>query len=118
SVLISGGGRVRLAPLYDVASALPYDGLDFQKLKLAMKFGGEYRLRDIGARHVARLAKEARLDPAKLVTHARALALQTPNIAAQVGIELNEAGLAHPIIPRLIGTVTARAQRLAGLLEA
>ncbi len=118
SVLISGGGRVRLAPLYDVASALPYDGLDFQKLKLAMKFGGEYRLRDIGARHVARLAKEARLDPAKLVTHARDLALQTPNIAAQVGIELNEAGLAHPIIPRLIGTVTARAQRLAGLLEA
>ena len=34
SMLIGGGGRVRLAPLYDVASTLVYD-FDVKKLKLA-----------------------------------------------------------------------------------
>src|SRR5207248_10152473 len=41
SVLIGAGG-VRLAPLYDVASALPYRGVQLQKLALAMKIGGKY----------------------------------------------------------------------------
>ena len=118
SMLIGGRGRARLAPLYDIASALPYDGLDFQTLKLAMKFGGEYRLRDIGARHVARLAKDARLDPVKLAIHARDFAIQTGRMTALVRIELHEAGLTHPIIPRLAEAISARAQRLAKLLEA
>ena len=44
SVLLSAG-QVRLAPLYDVASALPY-GTDERKLRLAMKLGDDYRLND------------------------------------------------------------------------
>jgi serine/threonine-protein kinase HipA len=43
SVLLSGA-QVRLAPLYDVASALPYDDMYLPKLKLAMRIGGEYAL--------------------------------------------------------------------------
>ncbi|MBA4332855.1 MAG: HipA domain-containing protein [Brevundimonas sp.] len=46
--LIAEEGQVRLAPLYDISSALPYDGLQYQRLKPAMKLGGEYYLRDIG----------------------------------------------------------------------
>lgn len=37
------GGEVRLAPLYDIASALPY-GIHERRLKLAMKIGGDYRI--------------------------------------------------------------------------
>ena len=32
--------RVRLAPLYDIASILPYEGFDTHKVKFAMKIGG------------------------------------------------------------------------------
>jgi serine/threonine-protein kinase HipA len=42
--LLLGGRRVRLAPLYDVASILPYDEFDLRKVKLVMKIGGEYKL--------------------------------------------------------------------------
>ena len=41
--LLIANGQVRLAPLYDVASTLPY-GTHERKLKLAMKIGGDYRV--------------------------------------------------------------------------
>lgn len=41
--LLLSRAQVRLAPLYDVASALPYD-IPVQKMRLAMKFGGSYLL--------------------------------------------------------------------------
>jgi serine/threonine-protein kinase HipA len=42
--LLYSGSQTRLAPLYDVASALPYDDSKGHDLKLAMKLGPEYRL--------------------------------------------------------------------------
>lgn len=41
--LLLSGQQVALAPLYDVASALPYK-VSLRKLRMAMKFGGEYLL--------------------------------------------------------------------------
>jgi serine/threonine-protein kinase HipA len=41
--LLLQGSQVRLAPLYDVASALPYR-IPEQKLRLAMKFGSTYQV--------------------------------------------------------------------------
>jgi serine/threonine-protein kinase HipA len=41
--LLLAGEEVRLAPLYDIASALPY-GTHERKLKHAMKVGGEYNV--------------------------------------------------------------------------
>lgn len=52
---------MRLAPLYDLASALPYAGNQLQKLKLAMSIGDRYRLRDIGAYRWEKLASELKL---------------------------------------------------------
>ncbi|WP_225160046.1 HipA domain-containing protein [Bradyrhizobium sp. BRP56] len=48
SLLLANGPTVRLAPLYDIASILTYDDVDLQKMKLAMKIGGEYKLGQIG----------------------------------------------------------------------
>ena len=42
SLLIGGGGMVRLAPLYDIASILAYPDIDPRKAKLAMKIGDRY----------------------------------------------------------------------------
>lgn len=109
SVLIGSGGRVRLAPLYDVASALPYDDLGPYRLKLAMKIGGKYRLRDIGLRDWRRLAQDIRLDPEALISRIDTLAARLPDLAADVRREARDQGLDQPIIPRLSEAVSARA---------
>src|SRR5690606_12352759 len=79
SLLIGASPRVRLAPFYDVASILPYDRTDLHKVRLAMKLGGEYRLREIDVRHVRGLAGEARLDPDRLVGRAAEMAGRLPD---------------------------------------
>jgi serine/threonine-protein kinase HipA len=61
SLLLASGPHVRLAPLYDIASILPYDDVDMQKMKLAMKVGGEYKLTQIGLREWQKFARETRL---------------------------------------------------------
>ena len=118
SLLLAGEGRVRLAPLYDIASALPYKGLDFQKLKMAMKIGGEYRVRDIEARHIARMAAEARQSPRRLVERAHSLAEATPGAVRIVAEGMKASGLRHEIIDRLAEQIAARATRLQTLLAA
>src|SRR3546814_16178066 len=52
--LLLEGPQVRLAPLYDIASALAYPDFHLPKLKMAMKIGGYYRLSaiEIGRAHV------------------------------------------------------------------
>lgn len=42
--LLLSGREVRLAPLYDISSALPYPGIQQQKIKLGMKFGTDYSI--------------------------------------------------------------------------
>ena len=65
SLLHGGGSILRLAPLYDVASFLPYQrDPGSAKIKLAMKIGGTYRLHQIEAAHWNQWAEEAGLSPA------------------------------------------------------
>jgi serine/threonine-protein kinase HipA len=109
SVLISGGPRVRLAPLYDVASLLPYEQYEPYKTKLSMKIGGEYRLRDIGVRQWRKLAKEARLDEGRLIDRVREMVVRMPD---EIAIERQRAhgeGLTQPIINKLADALTTRA---------
>jgi serine/threonine-protein kinase HipA len=62
SMLLSGA-QVRPAPLYDVASALPYDDMFVPKLKMAMRIGGEYTISRLSRRHWVRFAEANDLDP-------------------------------------------------------
>jgi serine/threonine-protein kinase HipA len=117
SLLIAGGGRVRLAPLYDLASALPYDDMDFQKLKLAMKIGPDYRLRDIGPREWRRLAEIIRVDGDELLERVRAMAAQMPDQALGLRDRLRAEGLSHDVLDRLADRLAARAGDCTRLLE-
>lgn len=63
--LLLSGAQVRLAPLYDIASAAPYDTHP-RKLRMAQKVGGEYRPTVITTRHWDRLAREVQVDPDRL----------------------------------------------------
>lgn len=113
SVLHGPGGRVRLAPLYDVASVLPYDRFNVEGLKLAMKIGGTYRIRDIGAAHWRRLARDLRLDPQAVLTRVRELARDLPEHTTDVCEDCRASGLTHDIIDRLEGALANWAGRCA-----
>lgn len=116
SVLIGAAGRARLAPLYDLASALPYDDLAPMKLKLAMKIGGKYRLRDVYGRQWVKLAEELRMESEALITHIKDLAENLPDAVALTQKEMKDAGLKHPIIKRLSDRLKQRAKECAGKL--
>jgi hypothetical protein len=48
SLLLSVNPGPRLAPLYDLASSIPYaEQIDPRKAKLAMKIGRHYRIREV-----------------------------------------------------------------------
>jgi serine/threonine-protein kinase HipA len=117
SLLLGQNGVVRLAPLYDLASILPYLNVNLSKVKLAMKIGGEYRLRNIGLRHWQRLATELRLDDAKLIDRIRAMAQAVPDQAAAVRKQIAGEGLSHVTITRLCERLEMRAVACQKLLQ-
>ena len=118
SLLHGGGGRVRLAPLYDIASALPYPELDPQRVKLAMKIGGEYRLRDIGLRQWRKFAKELNLSPGETVDRAANFALQLPHHVEMIRDTVMAEGLDHPIVDRLLAGIVDRSRLCRRSLQA
>lgn len=57
-------GSVRLAPLYDLISILPYPGqVHYKEAKLAMRIDREYHVWKIRRRHWEGLAMRSELDP-------------------------------------------------------
>jgi serine/threonine-protein kinase HipA len=116
SLLISSR-RVRLAPLYDVASILPYDEFDMHKVKLAMKIGGEYKLSQIGLHQWQKLAREIRMPTEELVELLLSMARQLPDEVNAARVHAREEGLKEPIIERLATGLVKRAgecQRMLG----
>jgi serine/threonine-protein kinase HipA len=109
--LLLAGSQVRLAPLYDVASVLPYDGFHLPKLKMAMKIGGEYRLAAIGGRHWRRFAEANGLDPARTLARVDSLAERVPGaLAAAAGDEVVKelgSGLPSRLVDSVAGWATA-----------
>jgi len=116
SMLIGAEGRARLAPLYDVASILPY-GFDPQRVRLAMKIGGEYGLRDIGPRQWRKLALDLRLDAEVLLARIRDLSRALPDIVADIRRQTEREGLDHPLITRLCDALIERAGRCLAATE-
>lgn len=116
SMLIGAEGRARLAPLYDVASILPY-GFDPRRVRLAMKIGGEYRLRDTGPRQWQKLARDLRLDAEVLFARIRDLSLALPDSVDDIRRRAEREGLDHPLIARLSNALIERAGRCLAAME-
>ena len=117
SVLIGRGGAIRLAPLYDVASFLPYAVHGTRKLKLAMKIGGKYRLHEIGAYEWNKLARELGRDPAALAAAIVRMCRALPDLASDVARRVADDGLEHPVVSSLAELVQVRARACAAVLE-
>jgi serine/threonine-protein kinase HipA len=109
SLLIAPGGQVRLAPLYDLSSALPYPKqVDLRRASLAMKIGGSYRLREIGRRHWEKFAREIRLRPEDLEERISGFLEELPQHCRLAAEHLSKEGLTHPVIGTLVETISAR----------
>jgi serine/threonine-protein kinase HipA len=107
--LLLGPRRVRLAPLYDVASVLPYDEFDLRKAKLAMKIGGEYKLTQIGLRQWQKFARKARVNPDALTERLTFMAKQIPDEATRASALARDEGLDATIVERLTKQLIERA---------
>jgi serine/threonine-protein kinase HipA len=116
SVLLAGD-QVRLAPLYDVASALPYDDMYVPKLRLAMRIGGEYRLESVSGRHWRRFADANGLDPEQTLARIDDLAAWTPGALATAVKAPAVQALGSELPERLLNRVGARAGRCRDALR-
>lgn len=115
--LLLGASTVRLAPLYDVASILPYDRFDLLKVKLAMKIGGEYKISQIGLRQWQKFAREVRVDADELTERLREMTKRLPDEATAARARATKEGLSHALIENLVTQLIERAgqcQRLLG----
>jgi serine/threonine-protein kinase HipA len=118
ALLIGAEGRLRLAPLYDLASVIPYNQIDLQRVKLSMKLGGEYRFRSIQARHWRKQAEELKVDRDELVARVGAMAKQVAEAAPEIQRRITQEGLTHPLIHRLATRLATRAAACRRLLRA
>jgi serine/threonine-protein kinase HipA len=107
-------GEVLLAPLYDIASALPY-GDHEKKLRLAMKIGGDYQLNPHRNRWPD-AANDLGLSSVEVVDRARELATRAPDAFADATKEPDVVTLGSELPGRLTDLVAERSARCARLL--
>jgi serine/threonine-protein kinase HipA len=113
--LLLSGADVRLAPLYDVACALPY-GTHEQKLRFAMKIGGDYRVYHDHNSWPA-VARDLGVDPSAALDRVLALSLRTPDAFAQAAAAPDVVNLDCPLPAQLVDLVGERAERCQAILQ-
>lgn len=101
--LLLSGTQVRLAPLYDLNTVLPYlsdeqrdlpaGSVARQHARLAMGIGGEHRVFALTATHWTALSHALRLEPEAVLTSVREVLTQTPNAWADAVGRLSSSGL-------------------------
>lgn len=110
---------MRLAPLYDLASAWPYPRrIPVQKMKLAMRVGKYYRLRQIQARHFDDLARSCRYPPEELRNSLAELTQALPDEAAALATSLRGQIGAGEILGVLVDAVAKQCREVLGRLAA
>jgi serine/threonine-protein kinase HipA len=113
--LLLADRQVRLAPLYDIASSLPY-GVHEKKLRLAMKIGGDYGVFPHRNTWPA-AAGDLGLDSDALVGRVRELAALAPDVFAEAANAPGVAVLDRDLPGRLVDLVADRASRCMQLIE-
>lgn len=114
SVLLASD-QVRLAPLYDIASALPY-GIHEKKLRLAMKIGGEYGV--FPYRNTwPEAAHDLGLDPGELMNRVGELATLAPDVFADAAKDHDVRELHRPLPAKLVDLIADRSVRCRKLTD-
>lgn len=114
--LLMAGGQVRLAPLYDVASSLPYEDMYLPRLRLAMRIGSEYRVEAIAARHWDAFAGKNGLDAHQVRERIDGLAQRLPEAFSVAAADPAVAALGSGLPGRLVDLIGERADRCRAAL--
>ena len=114
--LLLSGDAVRLAPLYDISSALPYESMPVKKLRLAMKLGRGYEL-DARPSTWPILARSLGVSPDALTERARNLAVHAPDAFADAVADPSVAPLSSSLPNRLLDAVAVRARQCLTALD-
>jgi serine/threonine-protein kinase HipA len=114
--LLLAGNQVRLAPLYDIASALPYRTHE-RKLRFAMKLGGDYRVYPRHNRWPA-VARDLGLDHEALMTRVHELTDVVLDAFADAAKARNVVALQRELPGRLLDLLSDRVLRCRSVLEA
>ncbi len=115
--LLLQGTAVRLAPLYDIASALPYSDVHIPKIKSAMKIGAHYKISSIGRRSWEQLAADTGTDPEWIIDRGRALACSVVDAFQAAAAQPSVVAIDSPLVPKLLDTIEAHAAACAKRLD-
>lgn len=106
-----------LAPLYDVATALPYDDLNTRRVALSMSFGRHYRVSEIEPRHIAQEAVDAGLDGEWAIERIRGVVNGLADAYAQAASEAALSGDGAAFAGRITARVRERTEQLVRELD-
>ena len=115
SVLLAPQRQLRLAPLYDIASYLPYVQNDFQKQKLAMRVGKKYKLQDIRPRQWEDEARWCNFLPEEALDMIKEMITQLPDLASDTVRSCYNDGIKHTVIGQLGNAIAERCKQLKNL---
>jgi serine/threonine-protein kinase HipA len=115
--LLLSGRQVRLAPFYDIGSALPYPDFYEPKIKLAMKVGGKYLVSRINADDWIDAASALRVDADQLLARVQSMCEAAPDAFATVCADPSVTEVDSPLPSILLNRVAARAKRCTDRLK-
>lgn len=111
--VILDGEDVTLAPIYDVASILPYPRKPGSSLdRVAMSIASHNKFGDVNMRHIERFATNTGTDPDRLVARTREMATILPDAIADAASKISGEGLTE-----LSEVLVRETRALAGTLD-
>ena len=114
SLLMAAGNEIRLAPLYDLSSQLPYPDRIVQRV--AMKIGETYEVAQVTAADWRRLAKACAIEEERMMELLNAMAAAMPDHVTDARDQALRFGLSAavvaPLAALLIGHVRERTSRM------
>jgi serine/threonine-protein kinase HipA len=117
SFLIDAGDEIRLAPLYDLSSQLPYPDLIGQRV--AMKIGDHYDIARVTPTDWQNLARSCALNEEQVISMLTEMARVLPDVVAAAHAQARTDGLSErvlvPLVDRLIAHAGERLQSITAV---
>jgi len=114
SFLIDAGDAIRLAPLYDLSSQLPYPDLITQRV--SMQIGEHYDMGRVSVADWQSLARSCALEEDRVVSMLTDMAQALPDVIAGAHTQTRTEGLSEEVVGALAEQLIANAgERLASL---
>ena len=116
SLLIGAADEVRLAPLYDLSSQLPYPGLIAQRV--AMKIGDHYDIARVTPDDWRTVARSCALDEDRIIGMLTEMARALPDAVSAAHAQARTDGLSKRVLGPLAQRIIAHANERLGSITA